>query len=348
MSAGTLSRPDLHQALATTAGASTAPARARIPVLSIVIPLYNESGSLGPLHQRLTAVLDGLAVEVGRRELVFVDDGSRDTTFAEVAVLSTQDASVRAIRFARNFGKEAAMAAGLRATTGDVVILMDGDLQHPPELIPEMIERWQAGAAMVTAVRRSRDTDPWLRRQLSRAFYSLFKRVSEVALAEGGGDFRLFDRAVVDAINSLPERTRFMKGITSWVGFRQVEVDFEPAERAAGASAWSMLRLLRYAVDGLSTFSTLPLRVWSLVGLVMAAISGLYGAWLVIRTAIWGIDVPGYASIMVAVLFLSGIQLISLGVLGEYVGRIFTEVKARPLYLVAERIGFDAQQEPRA
>lgn len=139
-----------------------------------------------------------------------------------------------------------------------------------------------------------------------------------------------------------------MKGITSWVGFRQVEVDFEPAERAAGASAWSMLRLLRYAVDGLSTFSTLPLRVWSLVGLVMAAISGLYGAWLVIRTAIWGIDVPGYASIMVAVLFLSGIQLISLGVLGEYVGRIFTEVKARPLYLVAERIGFDAQQEPRA
>ncbi|QDF95881.1 glycosyltransferase [Azoarcus sp. DD4] len=342
-----MSRPDLQQALATAASLPAASGRTRIPVLSVVIPLYNESGSLGLLHQRLSAALDTLPLEVGRRELVFVDDGSRDTTFAEVGMLRAQDANVKAIRFARNFGKEAAMAAGLRAASGDVVVLMDGDLQHPPELIAEMVTHWQQGASMVTAVRRSRDTDPWLRRQLSRAFYSLFKRVSEVALAEGGGDFRLFDRAVVDAINSLPERTRFMKGITSWVGFRQVEVDFEPEERAAGASAWSMLRLLRYAVDGLSTFSTLPLRVWSLVGLVMAAISGLYGGWLVVRTAIWGIDVPGYASIMVAVLFLSGIQLISLGVLGEYVGRIFTEVKARPLYLVAERIGFE-RQEPQA
>nr|WP_281357678.1 glycosyltransferase family 2 protein [Aromatoleum diolicum] len=307
--------------------------------MSVVIPLYNESGSLGPLHERLKAVIATLPV--AGHEVVFVDDGSRDTTFAEVAALCAIDPALRAIRFARNFGKEAAMAAGLRAADGDVIVLMDGDLQHPPELIPEMLARWQAGAKMVTAVRRSRDTDPWLRRQLSRGFYGVFKRVSEVALAEGGGDFRLFDRAVVDAINSLPERTRFMKGITSWVGFRQEEIDFDPAERAAGASAWSLLRLLRYAIDGLSAFSTLPLRVWSLVGIGMAMISGLYGGWLVLRTIIWGIDVPGYASVMVSVLFMSGIQLISLGVLGEYVGRIFTEVKARPLYLVAERKGFD-------
>ncbi|NMG73594.1 glycosyltransferase [Aromatoleum diolicum] len=310
-----------------------------MPRLSVVIPLYNESGSLGPLHERLKAVIATLPV--AGHEVVFVDDGSRDTTFAEVAALCAIDPALRAIRFARNFGKEAAMAAGLRAADGDVIVLMDGDLQHPPELIPEMLARWQAGAKMVTAVRRSRDTDPWLRRQLSRGFYGVFKRVSEVALAEGGGDFRLFDRAVVDAINSLPERTRFMKGITSWVGFRQEEIDFDPAERAAGASAWSLLRLLRYAIDGLSAFSTLPLRVWSLVGIGMAMISGLYGGWLVLRTIIWGIDVPGYASVMVSVLFMSGIQLISLGVLGEYVGRIFTEVKARPLYLVAERKGFD-------
>ena len=233
------------------------------------------------------------------------------------------------------------MAAGLRAARGDIVVLMDGDLQHPPELIPEMLARWQQGAKMVTAVRRSRETDPWLRRQLSRGFYGLFKRVSEVALEEGGGDFRLFDRAVVDAINSLPERTRFMKGITSWVGFRQETIDFEPAERAAGASAWSLLRLLRYAIDGLSAFSTLPLRVWSMIGIVISGLSVLYGGFLVVRTAVLGIDVPGYASIIVSVLFLSGIQLISLGVLGEYVGRIFTEVKQRPLYLVSERIGFD-------
>lgn len=316
-----------------------APSPVSAPLLSVVIPLYNESGSLGALHERLTAAIADLPL--AGHEFVFVDDGSRDTTFDEVAALAAIDPAIRAIRFARNFGKEAAMAAGLRAARGDVVVLMDGDLQHPPELIPEMLARWHTGAKMVTAVRRSRDTDPWMRRQLSRGFYGLFKRVSEVALEEGGGDFRLFDRAVVDAINSLPERTRFMKGITSWVGFRQETIDFEPAERAAGASAWSLLRLLRYAIDGLSAFSTLPLRVWSMVGVCISGLSVLYGGWLVVRTAIFGIDVPGYASIIVSVLFLSGIQLISLGVLGEYVGRIFTEVKQRPLYLVSERIGFD-------
>lgn len=321
-----------------------APSATVKPRLSVVIPLYNESGSLDPLHRRLAAVLDGLSLS--EREMVFIDDGSRDDTFAEVAALCAIDPSLRAIRFARNFGKEAAMAAGLHAASGDVVVLMDGDLQHPPELIPEMLAQWRKGAMMVTAVRRSRDTDPWLRRQLSRSFYRLFSSVSEVTLAEGGGDFRLFDRAVVDAINSLPERTRFMKGITSWIGFRQVEVDYEPEERAAGSSAWSLLRLLRYALDGLSAFSTLPLRVWSLIGLVMAGLSGIYGGWLVVRTLLFGIDLPGYASTMVSVLFLSGIQLISLGVLGEYIGRIFTEVKGRPLFLVSERIGFGKPDEP--
>ncbi|MDY0012668.1 MAG: glycosyltransferase family 2 protein [Rhodocyclaceae bacterium] len=312
------------------------------PTLSVVVPLYNESLGVALLHQRLSAVLAELPL--AGREIVFVDDGSRDATFDAVAALAAADPSIRAIRFARNFGKEAAMAAGLREATGQVVVLMDGDLQHPPELIPDLLEAWRKGARMVTAVRRSRDTDPWLRRQLSRGFYRLFARISEVALEEGGGDFRLFDRAVVDAINSLPERTRFMKGITSWVGFRRATVDFEPEERAAGASAWSMLRLLSYAVDGFSAFSTLPLRVWSVIGVVLALLSGAYGGFLVIRTLIYGIDVPGYASTMVAVLFLSGVQLVSLGVLGEYIGRIFTEVKGRPLYLVSERVGFP---EPR-
>lgn len=330
--------PQIDAAAASLSGssASFAPAPSR---LSVVIPLYNESGAIAPLHTRLAAVFDTLALP--EYEVVFVDDGSRDATFAAVSALCAEDRRFRALRFARNFGKEAAMAAGLRAVTGDAVVLMDGDLQHPPELIPAMIERWRGGAKMVTAVRRSRDTDPWLRRQLSRGFYKLFERVSEVALAEGGGDFRLFDRAVVRAINSLPERTRFMKGITSWVGFRQESIEFDPAERAAGASAWSLLRLLRYALDGLSAFSTLPLRVWSLIGIVLAGLSGLYGAALIVRALIWGIDVPGYTSVMVATLFLSGVQLISLGVLGEYVGRIFTEVKGRPLYLVADKVGFE-------
>jgi glycosyltransferase involved in cell wall biosynthesis len=334
-----LSSPDLQLASADP----TVARRPVLPRLSVVIPLFNEGGSVAALHARLQAALAPLPVAA--YEIVFIDDGSRDTTYADVTRIGAVDAGVRAIRFARNFGKEAAMAAGLRAAKGDVVVLMDGDLQHPPELIPAMLERWHAGAKMVTAARRSRDTDPWLRRQLSRSFYTLFKQVSEVALAEGGGDFRLFDRAVVDAINSLPERTRFMKGITSWVGFRQESIDFEPAERESGASAWSMWRLLKYAIDGLSAFSTLPLRVWSMIGILMACISGAYGVWLVVRTAIFGIDLPGYASVMVSGLFLSGIQLIGLGVLGEYIGRIFTEVKGRPLYLVAERLGFEETDE---
>jgi glycosyltransferase involved in cell wall biosynthesis len=306
-----------------------------------VVPLYNESAGIHALHVRTCAVLDAMmaAGEVTRSELVLVDDGSRDATFDAVEALALQDARIIGLRFARNFGKEAAMAAGLKAASGDVVVLMDGDLQHPPELIPKLLEAWRNGARMVTAVRRSRDTDPWLRRQLSRAFYRFFAAISEVELAEGGGDFRLFDRKVVNAINALPERTRFMKGITSWVGFRQTTVDFEPDARAAGASTWSFLRLVSYAVDGLSAFSTLPLRVWSGIGVLMAAISGLYGAYLVVRTMILGIDVPGYASLMVAILFMSGIQLIGLGVIGEYLGRVFTEVKGRPLYLISDRVG---------
>ena len=327
--------------LAETTSANTA---APTPALSVVVPLYNESASLLRLHERLDAVL--AALPISRREIVFIDDGSRDETFELVAALRARDPSIKALRFARNFGKEAAMAAGLRMASGDIVVLMDGDLQHPPELIPEMIRVWHRGAAMVTAVRRSRATDPWLRRQFSRAFYGLFRRISEVELPEGAGDFRLFDRAVVNAINSFPERTRFMKGITSWIGFRQAYVDFEPAMRAGGSSNWSFMRLLGYAIDGLTSFSTIPLRVWSVLGLTMALLSMTYGGWLVLRTIIWGIDVPGYASIMVATLFLSGIQLISLGVIGEYVGRIYTEVKGRPQYLVSEKLGFDEHEAP--
>ncbi len=295
------------------------------------------------LYERLAAVLDGLALSAW--EIVFVDDGSRDDTYALIAALCARDGRLKAIRFARNFGKEAAMAAGLQAAEGDVIVLIDGDLQHPPELIPEMLARWRSGAMMVTAVRRSRATDPWLRRKLTSAFYTFFSKVSEVELAEGGGDFRVFDRAVVDAINSLPERTRFMKGITSWVGFRHEVVEFEPAQRTGGVSGWSTLRLLRYAIDGLSAFSTLPLRVWSVMGLMLAGLSGLYGLFLLVRTMLFGIDLPGYVSLMVSGLFLSGIQLISLGVLGEYVGRIFTEVKGRPLFLVSERLGFERRPE---
>ncbi|MCK0195910.1 glycosyltransferase family 2 protein [Ancylobacter sp. 6x-1] len=307
-------------------------------LISVVVPVYNEAKCLEALHERLCRVLD--AYPDLEREFIFVDDGSRDHSYATLAVLGARDPAVKALRFARNFGKEAAMAAGLRATSGDIVVLMDSDLQHPPEVIPELIERWRAGVQMVIAVRRSRETDPLPRRLMSRGFYHFFRAMCEVHIPEGAGDFRLFDRRVVDAINALGERNRFMKGITSWVGFRTEEVDFEVAERAAGVSSFSFIRLLRYAIDGLSSFSMVPLRVWSLVGVGLAFASALYGAYLILETLVLGVRTPGFASIMVGMLFLSGVQLISLGVIGEYIGRIFTEVKQRPLYLVAEEIGF--------
>ncbi|MDR6952402.1 glycosyltransferase involved in cell wall biosynthesis [Ancylobacter sp. 3268] len=311
----------------------------RVPrLISFVIPVYNEAASLEELHRRLCRVLDaypGLA-----REFVFVDDGSRDDSFARVAAIGMNDAGVRGLRFARNFGKEAAMAAGLRAATGDVVVLMDSDLQHPPEVVPKLIEAWSRGAQMVTAVRRSRRTDPLARRLFSKGFYQFFRLMCEVDIPEGAGDFRLFDRRVVNAINALPERNRFMKGITSWVGFQQAEVDFEVAERTAGVSSFNFIRLLRYAVDGLSSFSMVPLRVWSLIGVGLAALSALYGIYLIGEALFFGVKTPGFATIMVSTLFLSGVQLISLGVMGEYIGRIFTEVKQRPLYIVADEVGY--------
>ncbi|HSI41421.1 MAG TPA: glycosyltransferase family 2 protein [Xanthobacteraceae bacterium] len=306
--------------------------------ISIVVPVYNEAASLEALHRRVSAALD--ALPDARREFIFVDDGSRDDSYAVLTKLALLDPAVKALRFARNFGKEAAMAAGLRSAQGEVVVLLDADLQHPPELIPDMVERWRAGAQMVIAVRRSRETDPLARRLWSRGFYRFFRMMSEVHIPEGAGDFRLFDRVVVDAINDLPERNRFMKGITSWVGFRQEEIEFEVAERTAGLSSFSFVGLLRYALDGLSSFSMVPLRVWSLIGVALAAISGIYGVYLIGETLLLGARTPGFASLMVATLFLSGVQLISLGVMGEYIGRIFTEVKHRPLYLVADRVGF--------
>lgn len=316
---------------------STAPNRTP-RLISLVVPVYNEAGSLEELHRRLNLALDvypSLA-----REFVFVDDGSHDDSFARIAALGATDPSVRGLRFARNFGKEAAMAAGLRAATGDVVVLMDSDLQHPPEVVPQLIEAWSRGAQMVTAVRRSRRTDPLARRLFSLGFYYFFRTMCEVKLPEGAGDFRLFDRRVVDAIVALPERNRFMKGITAWVGFSQAEVDFEVAERTAGVSSFNFFRLLRYAVDGLSSFSMVPLRVWSLIGIGLAALSALYGFYLIFEALFLGVKTPGFATIMVSTLFLSGVQLISLGVIGEYIGRIFTEVKQRPLYIVADEVGY--------
>ena len=310
-------------------------------VLSIVLPMYNEAANIQPLFNRLQPVLETLGVPY---EVVCVDDGSRDDTWAALQAAQVNNPRIRAVRFSRNFGKEMAMTAGLRHASGRAVVLMDSDLQHPPEVIKEFYAQWKAGAQVVYGVRRSRDTDPPLRRWLTRRFYSLLDRMSEVPLPRDAGDFRLMDRAVIDVLNRMDERTRFMKGLYSWVGFRQVAVPFDTAARHAGKTSFSPWGLFRFAMDGIVSFSTLPLRIWSWLGLAVALIAVLYGTIILVKTLLFGIDVPGYASLMLATLFLGGVQLICLGVLGDYLGRVFTEVKRRPLYLVAEQIGFPVEE----
>jgi len=314
-------------------------------VLSVVLPMHNEAENIDALFARLAPVLERLVVPY---EVVCVDDGSRDDTWTRLQAAHAANPRIRLVRFSRNFGKEMAMTAGLRHASGRAVVLMDSDLQHPPEVIEEFYAQWQAGAQVVYGVRRSRDTDPPLRRFLTRRFYRMLDAMSEVPLPRDAGDFRLMDRTVVDALNQMGERTRFMKGLYSWVGFRQVAVPFETAPRHAGTTTFSTWKLFRFAMDGIVSFSTLPLRIWSWLGLAVAAIAVLYGALILLKTMIFGIVVPGYASLMVATLFIGGVQLICLGVLGDYLGRVFTEVKGRPLYLVSDIIGFasSAAAEP--
>jgi glycosyltransferase involved in cell wall biosynthesis len=217
---------------------------------------------------------------------------------------------------------------------------MDSDLQHPPEVIPDLIQKWRDGGEMIFALRNNRDTDSKLRQFFSRAFYAIFHKIADINMPEGAGDFCLLDRKVIDAVNALPERNRFMKGLVSWVGFKRDVIPFDVEPRLGGQSSWNFFRLMRFAFDGLSGFSTLPLRIWTWSGAIVSLIAIAYGIYLVLDTIISGIDVPGYASMMVGILFLGGLQLLSLGMIGEYLARVFTEVKARPIYFIADRIGF--------
>lgn len=302
--------------------------------LSIVIPVHNEAANVGPLAARLRAVLAALPYSA---EVLFVNDGSTDDTLARLRALADDWPAVRVIDLSRNFGKEAALTCGLWEARGRAVITMDGDLQHPPETIPDLVARWQQGFEMVFAQRRDRADQDLASRLLARAFYWLFDRLSEVRLPRDAGDFRLFDRKVVDALNALPERNRFMKGLYAWIGFRTAAVPFVCAERAAGRSKWGRLKQLRFALAALTAFSNLPLRVFGAAGVVVSAIAFLYIAVRLVRVLIYGIDVPGYESILAAVLFLGGVQLICLGVIGDYLGRVFNETKRRPLFVVRER-----------
>lgn len=303
------------------------------PVLSVVVPCYNEEQTLDPLLADLLPVLEGMGHSF---EIVFVDDGSRDATVARLTELAAGDGRLGIVRLSRNFGKEVAISAGLDHARGEAVIIMDADLQHPPALLPQLVAAWREGYQVIHAAQEVRADEPWLKRLGARAFYYLLSRLSSVRLPKGVGDFCLLDRKPVDALRSLPERARFMKGLYFWVGYRQKQIPYTPGVREAGDSKWSLGKLVGLAVNGLTAFSTTPLRLSSVLGLVVSVTAALYGLILALRVLVQGVDVPGYASLMVALLFLGGVQLVSLGIIGEYIGRIYDEAKNRPLYLVAD------------
>jgi glycosyltransferase involved in cell wall biosynthesis len=305
------------------------------PELSVIVPVFNESENLRTLVARLVAALDCVA----SFEVIFIDDGSSDDTLAVLRSLNVQDSRLRALSFSRNFGKEIAIAAGVDAARGRAAVIMDADLQHPPEVIAEFVAKWREGYQNIYGVRRSRNTDTRARKWLTGHFYNLFRFFSEIDMPDGAGDFRLLDRRALDALRSLRERARFNKGLYAWIGFKSIGVPFEVAERNAGASKFSYVQLARFALDGIVSFTTVPLKAWTYIGLAVAAFALANAAYYLLEVLIFGVSVPGFASLIVSIMFFAGVQMISLGVLGEYIGRVFAEVKGRPLYLVAEKVG---------
>lgn len=313
--------------------------------ISVVAPFHNEEENVAEFFNRVIPIL---AAESDEYEIVCVNDGSQDRTLERLLAWQQQNPAIRVVNLSRNFGKESALTAALDHSSGDVVIPMDSDLQDPPELIPEMIVQWRAGYDVVYARRSERSSDTFAKRWTAQLYYRLFNRVSDINLPYNTGDFRLMDRKVISAIQQMDEHTRFMKGIFAWVGFKQTAVEYARPARHDGKESLNFRNLWRLALDGITAFSTLPLQVWSYLGLIIAACSFLFGLGIMVKTMFFGIDVPGYASTIVILLFLGGIQLISLGVIGEYVGRIYVEVKRRPTYLVDTTEPHPDRQPPAA
>jgi polyisoprenyl-phosphate glycosyltransferase len=310
-------------------------AETKNPLISLVVPFYNECDAVDAFFAHIVPVLE--AIESIRFEIVCINDGSSDGTLEKLVAASARDARVSVVDLTRNFGKEAALTAGLDEASGDAVIPIDADLQDPPSLIPVMIEHWLGGAEMVAAKRTSRACDTFAKRTAAALYYRVHNALSDVKLPENVGDFRLMDRVVVNALKGLPERRRFMKGLFAWVGFKTVIIEYQREARCAGKSKFSGWRLWNFALEGITSFSTVPLRSWTYIGLAIALLAFGYGGVIVGRTLLFGNPVPGYASLISILLFMGGIELIGIGVIGEYIGRIYYETKERPIYLVRRR-----------
>lgn len=300
-------------------------------LISIVCPMYNESDSIALFLDTLVPVLTPLADDF---EIVCINDGSTDDTLEVLRDRQAECPQLRVINLSRNFGKEAALTAGLDRARGDVVIPIDADLQDPPELIPKMLEKHHEGFDVVLARRMDRSSDTFLKRVTAGGFYRLLDVISDVSIPRDVGDFRLLSRRVLNELMNLPENQRFMKGMFAWVGFNTAYIDYERPQRASGKSRFNGWKLWNFAVEGITSFSMAPLRIWTYLGVFVAATAFLYGSWIILRTLIYGIDVPGYASLVTMVLFLGGIQLIGIGIIGEYIGRIYLESKRRPVYVI--------------
>jgi len=305
--------------------------------ISIIVPFYNESEAIDHFYAAMRPILD--RINEHDFEVICIDDGSRDDTLKKLIALAEQDKRFYVVELSRNFGKEAALTAGIDAATGDAVIPIDADLQDPPELIPEMIKEWLMGAEVVLARRVDRTSDSYLKRKTAEFFYRFHNRLSTIRIPENVGDFRLMDRIAVDALKQLPEQQRFMKGLFAWVGFKTVTLDYARSPRVAGTTKFSGWKLWNFALEGITSFSAAPLKFWSYIGGLGALVTLVYALFIVTRTLIYGVDIPGYASLLVAVLFFGSLQLISVGMLGEYIGRIYMETKHRPLYLIRKRYG---------
>ena len=306
-------------------------------LISCVVPVYNEETLIAEFIAALDKTLKELVYPY---EIIIVDDGSKDNTPVIIHQLRAQF-PLRYIRFSRNFGKENALSAGLDHAKGEAVILLDGDFQHPLELLSQFIAQWEKGSDMVYAVRLNRADESWLKRTCAKAFYQLTSKINRINIPANAGDFRLLDRKIVNALQKLPERNRFMKGLYSWVGFKQSAVPFEVQPRKSGTSQWSFYSLLDLAITGITSFSAFPLRMIALGGMSVATLAICYAIWIILSTFIFGIQTPGWATIVTAITFFGGLQLFALGVVGEYIGRVFDEVKHRPLYIIDEESSFN-------
>lgn len=305
--------------------------------ISCVVPVYNEAAHIALFISALNEQLQTLTQHY---EIIVVDDGSVDGTVSYLPV-STPQCPLKLIGFSRNFGKEAALTAGLAHCQGDVVVLIDADFQHPVELLPTFLQYWAQGYDIVYGVQQSRRAQSLIKRTASKAFYRLMCKIAKIRIPAHAGDFRLLDKQAVHALNQLDERERFMKGLYAWIGFSHIGIPFTVQTRASGTSSWSFWHLIELALVGITSFSNVPLRVWSLFGFVISLIAFIYGSIIVVDTWLHGTDLPGFATIVVAIMFFGGVQLLSIGILGEYIARIFNEVKHRPNYIVAKKTGFD-------